>query len=124
MHAGSEGLALPMLEAPAMTVSETTCLTNLTIVDLNEVNQELVSLAPKWKQLGRQLRLAKHTLELIEVNYPKDAAICLTEMLASFLKGDDGVVPNWSLILSALKSLTIRRHNLAKSIEDFICDEG
>ena len=118
-YAGGESIALPTLEASAITLSETH-IANLIINDLNEVNQELVSLAPKWKQLGRQLGLGKYTLELIAVNYPKAAALCLTEMLASFLKGEDGVTPNWSLILRALKSLTIRRHNLAKSIERYV----
>ena len=48
----------------------------------------------KWENLGLQLGLYKHTLNIIQANYPRDNDACLRECVTKWLERADGVDNN------------------------------
>ena len=79
------------------------------------VNSELVSVAPRWMDLGMSLGLDPPTLDLIDADHPRDASRCLTEVLAKWLQ-QVRTAPSWRTLVLALMSPPISRSDLARSI--------
>ena len=82
---------------------------------LSAVNSELVSVAPRWMDLGVSLGLDPPTLELIASDHPNDANRCLTEVLAKWLQ-QVRTARSWRAITLALMSPSISEGDLAHSI--------
>ena len=82
---------------------------------LSAVNSELVSVAPRWMDLGLALGLDKHDLESLESNYPRDVNRCLTETLARWLQ-QVRTAPSWKVVVTVLSSPPLNRCDLAHSI--------
>ena len=82
---------------------------------LSAVNNALVSVAPRWMDLGVSLGLDSPTIELIHSNHPKDASRCLTEMLAKWLQ-QVRTARSWRAITLALMSPSVNKSDLAHSI--------
>ena len=94
------------------------CQISSFIVDIKAlfaVNSELVSVAPRWMDLGLSLGLDQHVLESLESNYPRDVNRCLTETLARWLQ-QVRTARSWRAITAALISPSINRVDLAHSI--------
>ena len=69
--------------------------------------------------LGLALGLLQHTLQSITLQNSEDVGQCLTETLAAWLQGKDGVAaPTWRAIVEALLSPTINFYRLALRIAD------
>ena len=85
------------------------------IAALHAVNSELVSVAPKWMDLGRSLELDQPVLDAIKSNYPRDVNRCLTETLAKWLQ-QVRTARSWKAITHALIVSSINRVDLAHSI--------
>ena len=79
------------------------------------VNSELVSVAPRWRDLGVSLGLDSSTLELIDADHPRDASRCLTEVLAKWLQ-QVRTIPSWRTLVFALTSFLVNRSDLAHGI--------
>ena len=75
--------------------------------------------------LGLALGLLQYTLESIKLQNPKDVGQCLTETLAAWLQGRDGVAaPTWRAIVEALLSPAINFHRLAVQIAESDTHQG
>ena len=88
------------------------------LVDINAlhaVNSQLVSVAPKWMDLGLSLGLDKPILDSLESNYPRDVNRCLTETLAKWLQ-QVRTARSWRTITHALMASSINRADLAHSV--------
>ena len=85
------------------------------IMALHAVNDELVSVAPRWMELGLSLGLEQSVLDALESNYPRDVNRCLTETLARWLQ-QVRTARSWRAITNALISPSINRVDLAHSI--------
>ena len=82
---------------------------------LFDVNSELVSVAPKWMDIGHSLGLSSSTLESIGANY-RDVNHCLTEMLSAWLQKQGRISPTWRSLAGALMSPSVNRCDLAERI--------
>jgi len=82
---------------------------------LHAVTSELVSVAPKWMELGLYLGLEQPVLDALESNYPRDVNRCLTETLARWLQ-QVRTARSWRAITHALISPFINRVDLAHNI--------
>ena len=85
------------------------------IMALHTVNSELVSVAPKWMNLGLSLGLDQPVLDALESNYPRDVDRCLTETLARWLQ-QVRTARSWRAITYSLIVSPINRADLAYSI--------
>ena len=85
------------------------------ITALPAVNSELVSVAPKWMELGRSLGLDQPVLDALESNYPRDVNRCLTETLAKWMQ-QVRTARSWRAITHALIVSSINRVDLTHSI--------
>ena len=85
------------------------------ITTLHAVNSELLSVAPKWMELGLCLGLEQPVLDALESNYPRDVNRCLTETLARWLQ-QVKAARSWRAITHALIVSSINRVDLAHSI--------
>ena len=79
------------------------------------VNSELVSVAPKWMDLGLSLGLDQLVLDSLESTYPRDVNRCLTETLARWLQ-QVRAARSWRAITLALIVPSINRIDLAHRI--------
>ena len=71
---------------------------SLSINDLYHVNVHLIEMVHLWWKFGLALGLKPLTLERIKSNSsPKDAESSFTEMLATWLKGEDRPCDDFSL---------------------------
>lgn len=57
----------------------------------------------EWYQLGVQLGLAEHILKTIELNHPKDAQCCKTEVLGWWLRNTREI--SWEKLVVALEAM-------------------
>ena len=92
-------------------------LMHVGIASLLDVRVELKEAAPFWMDLGLALGLLQHTLQSINLQNSEDVGQCLTETLAAWLQGKDGVAtPTWRAIVEALLSPAINFYRLALQI--------
>jgi len=61
--------------------------------------------APQWKQLGRQLNIADHLLNIIDHNYHNDCEECCSKMLSNWLDENESSSITWDAIYNALVNL-------------------
>ena len=93
----------------------------LSINDLYHVNVHLIEMVHLWRKFGLALGLEPLTLERIRSNSsPKDAESSFTEMLATWLKGEDRLCddcsPNWGEVIAALRSPSVERREYADNL--------
>ena len=83
----------------------------LTIEDLYLVNVLMIDVAHLWKEVGLALHLKTPTLERIKNS--GDTIRCFTEVLASWLNGEDRAhdspAPNWGEAIAALNYVNERK---------------
>ena len=59
--------------------------------------------ASKWKQLGTQLNIDQHLMDIIECDNPNDCKSCCCEMFSKWL--DINPVASWDDIITAVDNL-------------------
>jgi len=61
--------------------------------------------APQWRQLGRQLSIADHHLNIVEHDHPNDCEACCSKMLSNWLDENESSNVTWDVLLYALDNL-------------------
>ena len=61
--------------------------------------------ASKWKQLGAQLNVAQHLMDIIEQNHSDDCENCCGKMFAEWL--NINCAPTWEDIINAVDNLSV-----------------
>ena len=56
--------------------------------------------APKWKQLGTQLNIQQHLMDIIEHDHPNDCETCCSEMFSEWL--DNNPAASWGDVITAV----------------------
>ena len=74
-----------------------------------------------WREFGLAIGLKPSTLEAIKSNYLKEVEICFTEVLASWLNGEDRsrdspAGPNWEEVIAVLKSPSLNMRDCAHQL--------
>ena len=59
--------------------------------------------ASKWRQLGTQLNIDQHLMNIIECNHPSDCESCCSKMFSKWL--DSNPVACWEDITNAIENL-------------------
>ena len=67
-------------------------------------NYVVPKLAPKWRQLGTQLNIRQHLMDIIEHDHPNDCESCCSEMFSGWL--DSNPAASWEDIITAEKNLS------------------
>ena len=88
----------------------------LSLSNLRTVREELYDVRSKWEDIGIEL-LDKNVTDAIKKEKSNDTGDCLTEMLSTYLKGDDPQ-PSWSSIIAALRARAVGKARLAKDLEE------
>ena len=67
-------------------------------------NHVIWNWAPKWRQLGTQLNIDQHLMDIIEHDHPNDCEICCSKMFSKWL----GSYPtaSWEDIITAVDNLS------------------
>ena len=92
----------------------------LSIADLYLANV-LLEHVHLWREFGLAIGLKPSTLEVIKSNNLKDVEICFTEVLASWLNGEDRsrdspAGPNWEEVIAALRSPSLNMRDCAHQL--------
>lgn len=61
--------------------------------------------APKWRELGAQLDIDQHLMDIIEKDHPNDCKRCCIEMFSKWLDGNP--ISCWEDITTAVDNLLI-----------------
>ncbi|XP_065900317.1 uncharacterized protein [Dysidea avara] len=68
-------------------------------------NLVVPSWAPQWRQLGRQLDIADHLMNIIEHDHHNDCETCCSKMLSNWLSENESSNISWDVIFNALDNL-------------------
>ena len=93
---------------------------------LTKLCTELSSVAPKWYDVGIQLKISYKTLNAIRAINKRNTEICLMRVCEEWLLQEKkrNKVPTWSTIIEILKSKVISETELAELInQKYYCDE-
>jgi len=61
--------------------------------------------APQWRDLGRQLNIADHLLNIIDYDHRNDCEACCSKMLSNWLNENKCGTVTWDVIFNALDNL-------------------
>ena len=84
--------------------------TELPVPTLRELCE--LPVANCWYQLGVQLGIPGHELDIIEQNYPRDAKLCRSKMFGAWLRGESA--PTYEKVVKAL--IAVDKTSLAKML--------
>ena len=73
-----------------------------TLIDI--CNKVVPFWASKWRQLGVQLKITNHMMDIIEHDYRNDCERCCTEMLTKWLDYD--YTASWGDLITAVDNLS------------------
>ena len=92
-------------------------------VTLTKLCTELSSVAPKWYDLGIQLKVSHKTLNAIRAINKRNTEICLMRVCEEWLLQEKkcNVVPAWKTIIEVLNSKVISETELAGRIDQKYC---
>ena len=65
----------------------------------------VIRVAPQWKQLGRQLKIDHHLLNIIQHDHGSDCVECCSRMLDEWLQNNTHDNTTWELLLNAIDTL-------------------
>ena len=89
--------------------------------DLRSVRGEIFPVRNKWYDIGVELNIPYHSLNVIEKDCPNNCADCLRKMLEHWLtRTSPG--PSWSGLVEALSSEPVGEKRLARQIRTKYCD--
>ena len=92
-------------------------LGHLTTEDTRVILKTLWSARSKWFHVGIELGMDIGDLDAIKTDNIKNVDQCFTDMIIKWLRQKESP-PNWTSILSALRSPTVGREDLANIIEE------
>ena len=95
----------------------------LTTKDTKVVLKVLWSTRSKWFNVGIELGMDTTDLDAIKMNNNRDVDQCFTDMIIKWLQQEKSL-SNWNSILSALRSPTVGREDLADDIEADSWEDG
>ena len=81
---------------------------------------EIFSVRHKWYDIGVELNIPYHTLNVIEKDHPNNCADCLRKMLEHWLTRTTPA-PSWSGLVEALSSEPVGEQRLASQIQSKYC---
>ena len=92
---------------------------------LTKLCAELSSVAPKWYDVGTQLKISHKTLNAIRAINKKNNEICMMRVCEEWLLQEKKCnrVPAWSMIIEILKSKVISETALAQLMDQKYCDK-
>ena len=61
--------------------------------------------ASKWRQLGTQLNIDQHLMDIIEHDHPNDCESCCSKMFSEWL--DSSSAASWEDIIDAVDNLSL-----------------
>ena len=71
---------------------------------LKDINNHIVpQWAPQWRQLGVELNLCDHVMNIIEHDHPNDSETCCSKMLTEWL--DNNSAATWGDLNAAMDNL-------------------
>ncbi|XP_065883167.1 NACHT, LRR and PYD domains-containing protein 14-like, partial [Dysidea avara] len=68
-------------------------------------NHVVVRWAPQWRQLGRQLRIEEHQMNIIEHDHPNNCEECCSKMLSDWLEQNTYNDTTWEVLIRAIDKL-------------------
>jgi len=68
-------------------------------------NDVVVRWAPQWRQLGRQLNIEEHRMNIIEHDYPNNCVECCSKMLSNWLEQKTNKDTTWEVLIKATDKL-------------------
>ena len=72
---------------------------------LDDLNNRVVPWwAPQWRQLGEQLKVRDHLMNIIEKDHPNDCETCCSKMLTEWL--DNTADASWEILSTAVNNLS------------------
>lgn len=92
-------------------------------VTLTKLCAELSSVAPKWYDIGVQLKISYKTLNAIRAINKKNTEICLMQVCEEWLLQEKkyNKIPTWITITEVLKSEVISETEVAELIDQKYC---
>ena len=92
---------------------------------LTKLCAELSSIAPKWYDLGIQLKVSYKTLNAIRAINKRNIEVCLMRVCEEWLLQEKkcNKFPAWSTIIEVLKSKVISETELAGRIDQKYCND-
>ena len=80
------------------------CILAASTLTLKEIQNELNEMAAaKWYQLGVQLGIPPATLSTTEINHPRDAQRCMTEVIIRWLQSTPEC--SWAKLAEAVEAM-------------------
>ena len=76
------------------------------IIDIN--NHVVPMWAPKWRQLGTELNIQEHLMNIIEHDHPDDCETCCSKMFTEWL--DNSPAACWEDVTTAVDNLLSGMH--------------
>ena len=68
-------------------------------------NHVVVRWAPQWRQLGRQLNIEEHQMNIIEHDHPNNCEECCSKMLSDWLEQNTYNDTTWEVLIRAIDKL-------------------
>jgi len=84
-------------------------------------NLVVVRWAPQWRQLGRQLNIEEHQMNIIEHDHPKNCVECCSRMLSDWLEQNTCKDTTWEVLINAIDKLPKEVTGVCHSTMNFIC---
>ena len=74
--------------------------------DWYEVTQTCEQFSAKWEEIGVRLGIHKANIDVIARDYESQSALCMTKILAAWLKME--IMPTWRILCDAIADVVGR----------------
>ena len=92
--------------------------------DLKTLVNELHDVRADWYDLGVQLEIQTHNLDVFRLKNQSDTNKCLRQMLSVWLLHEFPSPPSWERVVDALSSPAIDRPTVAERIRRTYCSQS
>ena len=100
-----------------MTAQFFSCTETLSSGDLATLVNELHEVRADWYELGVQLRMETHDLDVFRLENQNDTKKCLRQMLSVWLLQEFPSPPSWERVVDALSSPAINKKGISKRLK-------
>ena len=105
-----------------MTAQFFSCTETLSSGDLATLVNELHEVRADWYDLGVQLRMETHDLDVFRLENQNDTKKCLRQMLSVWLLQEFPSPPSWERVVDALSSPAINKKSIAERLKHIYCN--